>query len=109
MTGETVCTLLEDVTMALLRRPSLGPAVKGTGLRERHFPRDLRPAFNIAMTMSQDEIRQLVLARDPRIWPLYGKRITEWTEGSGASGGATAREQGVQRGLQPRQRRLPGR
>jgi len=80
-TGETVCTLLEDVTMALLRRPSLGPAVKGTGLRERHFPRDLRPAFNIAMTMSQDEIRQLVLARDPRIWPLYGKRITEWTEG----------------------------
>ena len=66
--------------MALLRRPSLGPAVKGTGLRERHFPRDLRPAFNIAMTMSQDEIRRLVKAKDPRIWPLYGKRIIEWRE-----------------------------
>ena len=47
---------------------------------ERHFPPDLGPAFNIAMTMSQDEIRRLVKAKDPRIWPLYGKRIIEWRE-----------------------------
>jgi hypothetical protein len=80
-TGETLRALQEDVTMALLRRPSLGPAVKGTGLRERHFPRDLRPAFHLAMTMSQDEVRQLVKANDPRIWPLYGKRIIEWNAG----------------------------
>ena len=33
------------------------------------------------MTMSQDEIRHLVMLRDPRIWPLYGKRIIEWNEG----------------------------
>jgi hypothetical protein len=81
MTGETVCTLLEDVTIAVLRRPSLGWTVKGAGLDERHFPRDLRPAFHIAMTMSQDEVRQLVKANDPRIWPLYGKRIIEWNAG----------------------------
>jgi Protein of unknown function (DUF3631) len=74
-------TLLEDITIALLRRPTLGPAVKGTGLRERHFPRDLQPAFHIAITNSQDEIRRLVILKDPRIWPLYGKRIIEWTEG----------------------------
>jgi hypothetical protein len=54
--------------------------VKETGLRERHFPRDLRPAFNIATTKSQDEIQRLVLAKDPRIWPLYGNRIIEWRE-----------------------------
>jgi hypothetical protein len=69
-----------DITIALLRRPTLGPAVKGTGLRERHFPRDLQPAFYIAMTKSQDEIRRLVILKDPRIWPLYGKRIIEWNE-----------------------------
>ena len=49
-------------------------------MNERHFPSDLGPAFNIAMTMSQDEVRRLVLAKDPRIWPLYGKRIIEWRE-----------------------------
>src|SRR6516165_4431691 len=79
-TGEVVCTLLEDVTIAVLRRPSLSWTVKGTGLNERHFPPELGPAFNIAMTMSQDEIRRLVKAKDPRVWPLYGKRIIEWRE-----------------------------
>jgi len=79
-TAEAVCTLLEDVTIAVLRRPSLSWTVKGTDLDERHFPPDLGPAFNIATTMSQDEIRQLVKAKDPRIWPLYGKRIIEWRE-----------------------------
>jgi hypothetical protein len=79
-TGEVVCTLLEDVTIAVLRRPSLSWTVKGTGLDVRHFPPNLGPAFNIAMTMSQDEIRRLVKTKDPRIWPLYGKRIIEWRE-----------------------------
>ena len=78
--SETLRALQEDVTIAVLRRPSLGWTVKGTGLDERHFPPDLGPAFHIAMTMSQDEIRQLVKAKDPRIWPLYGKRIIEWRE-----------------------------
>ena len=32
------------------------------------------------MTKSQDEIRRLVTLGDPRIWPLYGKRILEWNE-----------------------------
>ena len=49
-------------------------------MNERHFPPDLGPAFNIALTKSQDEIRRLVKAKDPRIWPLYGKRIIEWRE-----------------------------
>src|SRR6516225_6556820 len=79
-TGEVVCTPLEDVTIAVLRRPSLSWTVKGTGLDVRHFPPNLGPAFNIAMTMSQDEIRRLVKAKDPRIWLLYGKRIIEWRE-----------------------------
>ena len=78
--SETLHTLQENLTIALLRRPSLGRLVKGTGLNERHFPRDLRPAFNIAMTKSQDEIRRLVKFQDSRIWPLYGKWITEWNE-----------------------------
>jgi hypothetical protein len=78
--GEAVRTLLENVTIAVMRRPSLSWTVKGTGLDERHFPPDLRPAFNIAMTMSQVEIRRLVKAKDPRVWPLYGKRIIEWRE-----------------------------
>jgi hypothetical protein len=30
--------------------------------------------------MSQDEIQRLVVVQDPRIWPLYGKRIIEWRE-----------------------------
>jgi hypothetical protein len=80
-TTDALRTLQEGVAIALLRRPSLGRAVKGTGLNERHFSRDLRPAFGIAMTKSQDEIRRLVVAKDPRIWPLYGKRIIEWSEG----------------------------
>jgi hypothetical protein len=78
--SETLCTLQENLTIALLRRPSLGRLVRGTGINERHFPRDLRPAFHIATTMSQDEIRRLVKAKDPCIWPLYGKRIIEWRE-----------------------------
>jgi len=78
--SETLCTLQENLTIALLRRPSLRWMVRGTGLNERCFPPDLGPALNIAMTMSQDEIRRLVKARDPRIWPLYGKRIIEWRE-----------------------------
>jgi hypothetical protein len=32
------------------------------------------------VTKSQDEIRRLVTLGDPRIWPLYGKRILEWNE-----------------------------
>ena len=78
--SETLRTLQENLAIALLRRPSLGWTVKGTGLNERHFPPDLGPAFNIALTKSQDEIRRLVKAKDPRIWPLYGKRIIEWRE-----------------------------
>jgi hypothetical protein len=74
-------TLQENLTIAVLRRPSLSWTVKGTGLNERHFPPDLGPAFHIAMTKSQDEIHRVVLAKDARIWPLYGKRIIEWTEG----------------------------
>jgi hypothetical protein len=74
-------TLQEDITIAALRRPMLALSIKGTGLNERHFPRDLRPAFRIAMTKSQDEIRRLVMLQDPRVWPLYGKRIVEWNEG----------------------------
>jgi hypothetical protein len=54
--------------------------VKETGLDERYFPPNLGPAFHLAMTMSQDEIRRLVLTKDPRIWPLYGNRIIEWRE-----------------------------
>jgi hypothetical protein len=79
--SETLRTLQENLTIALLRRPTLGSSVKGTGINEQHFPRDLRPAFHLAMTMSQDEVRQLVKANDPRIWPLYGKRIMEWNAG----------------------------
>ena len=33
------------------------------------------------MTKSQQEIRRLVTLRDPRIWPLYGRRIIEWSDG----------------------------
>ena len=33
------------------------------------------------MTKSQQEIRRLVTLRDPRIWPLYGQRIIEWSDG----------------------------
>ena len=29
----------------------------------------------------QDEIRRLVVVKDYRIWPLYGKRIIEWRDG----------------------------
>ena len=78
--SETLRTLQESLMIALLRRPSLSSTVKGTGLDEQHFPPDLGPALHIAMTMSQDEVRRLVMAKDPRIWPLYGKGIIEWRE-----------------------------
>src|SRR5262249_51973890 len=74
-------TLQEDITIAVLRRPTLGLSMKASGLDKRHFPRDLQPAFHIATTKSQDEIRRLVMLQDPRVWPLYGKRIVEWLEG----------------------------
>ena len=81
VTGKALRALQEDVTIAVLRRPTLGWTMKGTGLSERYFPRDLRAAFKIAMTLSQDEIRRLVVVKDYRIWPLYGKRIIEWRDG----------------------------
>src|SRR5262245_3058630 len=78
--GDALRALQENVTIAVLRRPTLGSVVKGTGLSERHFPPELRVAFKIAITRSQDEIRRLVVVQDPCIWPLYGKRIIEWNE-----------------------------
>jgi hypothetical protein len=78
--GDALRVLRENVTIAVLRRPTLGLVVKGTGLSERHFPPELRVAFKIATTKSQDEIRRLVMLQDPRVWPLYGKRIVEWNE-----------------------------
>jgi hypothetical protein len=54
--------------------------MKRTGLNEWHFPRDLQPAFRVAVTKSQDDIRRLVAANNPRIWPVYRKRIIEWNE-----------------------------
>src|SRR5215472_3622891 len=73
-------TLQEDLTIAVLRRPTLGLSMKASGLDKWHFPRDLQPAFHIATTKSQDEIRRLVALQDPSVWPLYGKRIIEWNE-----------------------------
>jgi hypothetical protein len=73
--------LQENVIIAALRRPTLGSTIKRAGVSERHFPIELRPAFQIAVTKSQEEIRRLVMLRDPRIWPLYGKRIIEWSDG----------------------------
>jgi hypothetical protein len=73
-------TLQENLTIAVLRRPTLGVSMKASGLDKRHFPSDLQPAFHIATTKSQDEIRRLVMLQDPRVWPLYGKRIVEWNE-----------------------------
>ena len=73
--------LQENVIIAALRRPSLSSIIKGAGVSERHFPIELRPAFKIAMTKSQEEIRRLVMLKDPRVWPLYGKRIIEWSDG----------------------------
>ena len=55
--------------------------MKLTGINEQHFAIELRPAFEIATTKSQQEIRHLVTLRDPRIWPLYGQRIIEWSDG----------------------------
>jgi hypothetical protein len=80
LTGEALRGTQENMLIAVLRRPTLGSSMKEARLSERHFPRDLRAAFNIAMTNSQAEIRRLVAVRDPRIWPLYGKRIIEWNE-----------------------------
>ena len=73
--------LQENVIIAALRRPSLSSIIKGAGISERHFPIELRPAFQIAMTKSQEEIKRLVMLKDARIWPLYGKRIIEWNDG----------------------------
>src|SRR6516165_10254006 len=73
--------LQENVIIAALRRPTLGSSIKRAGVSEKHFPVELRPAFQIAMTKPQEEIRHLVRLRDPRIWPLYGKRIIEWSDG----------------------------
>ena len=78
--GKSLRALQEDLTIAVLRRPNLGRAVKLTDMHEGHLPQELRPAFNIAVTKTQDEIRRLVLAQDARVWPLYGKRIVEWNE-----------------------------
>jgi hypothetical protein len=40
--------LQENIIIAALRRPSLGSTIKGAGVSERHFPVELRPAFQIA-------------------------------------------------------------
>ena len=81
LNANTLYQLQENVIIAALRRPSLSSIIKGAGISERHFPIELRPAFQIAMTKPQEEIRRLVKLRDPRIWPLYGKRIIEWSDG----------------------------
>ena len=81
MNVNTLYQLQENVIIAALRRPTLGSTIKGAGVCEQHFPIELRTAFEIAMTKSQQEIRHLVTLRDPRIWPLYGQRIIEWSDG----------------------------
>jgi hypothetical protein len=53
LTGEALRTAQQNVVIAAMRRPTLGSSMKEAGLSERHFPRDLRAAFNIAMTNSQ--------------------------------------------------------
>jgi Protein of unknown function (DUF3631) len=80
LTGEALLLAQENLLIAALRRPSLSSTMKLTGINERHFPDHLRPAFNIVLTKSQDEIRHLVALGDSRIWPLYGKRIIEWND-----------------------------
>jgi hypothetical protein len=80
LTGKALLLAQENLLIAALRRPSISSIMKRTGLNEGHFPGHLRAAFNIAVTKSQDEIRRLVTLGDPRIWPLYGKRILEWNE-----------------------------
>jgi hypothetical protein len=77
LNANTLYQLQKNVIIAALRRPTLGSTIKGAGVCEQHFPIELRPAFEIAMTKSQQEIRHLVTLRDPRIWPLYGQRIIE--------------------------------
>src|SRR6516225_3587854 len=73
--------LQENVIIAALRRPTLGSSIKRAGVSEKHFPIELRPAFEIAMTKSQEHIKRLVMLKDARVWPLYGKRIIEWSDG----------------------------
>ena len=51
--GDALRALQENVTIAVLRRPTLGSVVKGTGLSERHFPPELRVAFKIAITKTK--------------------------------------------------------
>ena len=72
LTPEALHTAQENVIIAALRRPSLASIIRGIGVSDRHFPVELRPAFDIAMTKSQEEIWRLVTH-----WPLYGKRIVE--------------------------------
>src|SRR6516165_10044037 len=81
LNANTLYQLQENVIIAALRRPTLGSTIKRAGVSERHFPIELRSAFKIAMTKSQEEIRRLAMLKDARIWPLYGKRIIEWNDG----------------------------
>jgi hypothetical protein len=71
LTGEALHTAQQNVVMAAMRRSSLGTSMKEVGLSERHFPRDLRAAFNIAMTNSQAEILLAdILQFDRDFWPI---------------------------------------
>ena len=58
LNSNTLYQLQENVIIAALRRPSLSSIIKGAGVSERHFPVELRPAFQIAMTKPQEEIRR---------------------------------------------------
>jgi hypothetical protein len=78
LTGEALLLAQENLLIAALRRPSLSSTMKLTGINERHFPDHLRPAFNIVLTKSQDEIRHLVTLEDSRIWPLYSAWTPMW-------------------------------
>ena len=66
LTGEALLLAQENLLIAALRRPSLSSTMKLTGINERHFPDHLRPAFNLVLTKSQDEIRHLVALADSR-------------------------------------------
>ena len=50
LNANTLYQLQENVVIAALRRPTLGSTIKGAGVCEQHFPIELRPAFEIAMT-----------------------------------------------------------
>ena len=53
----TLHQLQEDVIIAALRRPTLGSTIKGAGVSERHFPIELRPAFEINWLGSNPAVR----------------------------------------------------